>query len=219
MRTFAAKHLALLWAPRPPPTAHDRRQIRSLRIEWHDRYLWNAPEGRLGFAVAFAGNLLADLATFAGARLAGGARGSDVDLGPDGRAAVLLVSVSTYGTCQVVFVGLTVLAFAIAGFGRRFWIAVSAAWVGFALLSFALCLVPSNLRPVLATSAGSSDAVVPGRVDTVPTCRPGCSRTGPAPSSRQKRMPRDNFPCLTRTGTPRMMSATDCPCEGRGSCE
>jgi hypothetical protein len=95
--------------------------------------------------VAFTGNLLADVATFAGAWLVGGARGSDVDLDSGGRFAVLFVSVLVYGTAQVILVGLTLLVFAFVRRGSRFWTAMITGWLGFALLSIALCLVPGNL--------------------------------------------------------------------------
>jgi hypothetical protein len=50
----------------------------------------------LGLLIAAIGNVLADVATFMAARLAGGARGCDVDLDTGGRGAVLFAMVLAY---------------------------------------------------------------------------------------------------------------------------
>jgi hypothetical protein len=60
----------------------------------------------LGLLIAAIGNVLADVATFMAARLAGGARGCDVDLDTGGRGAVLFAMVLAYPSAHIVLGGL-----------------------------------------------------------------------------------------------------------------
>jgi hypothetical protein len=91
----------------------------------------------LGLLVAATGNTLADIATFAAARWAGGARGCDVDLDSGGRFAVLIVIVLVFPAAHIVLGGLAAGLSAVARPAVAYWAALGGGWVVLAVASVA----------------------------------------------------------------------------------
>ncbi|MEU7875997.1 hypothetical protein [Dactylosporangium sp. NPDC049140] len=96
----------------------------------------------LGYIIAATGNALADVATFVAARLAGGARGCDVDLDSGGRFAVLIAVVLVYPAAHIVLGGLAAGLSAIARPAASYWAALGGTWVVLAAASVASVFYP-----------------------------------------------------------------------------
>ena len=96
----------------------------------------------LGLLIAAIGNVLADVATLVAARLAGGARGCDVDLGSGGRGAVLFAMVLAYPAAHIVLGVLMTGLSAIARPAASYWAALGGGWVVLAVASVASVFYP-----------------------------------------------------------------------------
>lgn len=96
----------------------------------------------LGLFIAATGNVLADVATFVAARLAGGARGCDVDLDSGGRGAVLIAIVLVYPAAHIVLGGLTAGLSATARPATSYWAILGGGWVVLAAASVASVFYP-----------------------------------------------------------------------------
>lgn len=96
----------------------------------------------LGLFIAAIGNVLADGATFVAARMAGGARGCDVDLDSGGRGAVLFAMVLIYPAAHVVLGSLAAGLSAIARPAAGYWAALGGGWIVFAAASVASVFYP-----------------------------------------------------------------------------
>jgi hypothetical protein len=96
----------------------------------------------LGLFIAAAGNALADVATFMAARLAGGARGGDVDLDSGGRGAVLIAMVLVYPAAHIVLGGFAAGLSALARPAVTYWATLGGGWVVFAVASVASVFYP-----------------------------------------------------------------------------